>query len=198
MIEFLTEFDKAKAKSIWRDFKRSTTGSKGDVKKYFQRKGGWWSVFSGVIAATTASGELRQHNNKLEQQRLAMEKAGIDTLHSLNILMSAIEHDRPDQEIQDSAKRLKMDNMMMKKQSSEMIRVIDEYRRVHDEDKKAGALRFNDKEYDRYDFKELYKHLNMIEDNTYYVDKAAAAAMTGQTDYAVRMIRNIINDQGRR
>ena len=127
-----------------------------------------------------------------------MEKAGIDTLHSMNILMDAIQYDRPQEEIAKAAKRLKMDNMMMKKQASEMIRVVDEYKRVHDDDKKAGILRFNDTEYDRHDFREIYKHLNMIEDSTFYVDKAASAAMTGQTDYAVNMIRHIINDQTRR
>ncbi|QZI87454.1 hypothetical protein MYOV011v1_p0184 [Vibrio phage 6E35.1a] len=198
MIEFLTEREKATLSGKWAQFKDFTSGSKGEVKKRIQKKGGWWSVFSGLIASATASGELGKHNSTLQRQQQAMEKAGIDTLHSMNILMDAIQHDRPQYEVAKAAKRLKMDNMMMKKQASEMIRVIDEYKRVHDDDKKAGALRWSDKEYDRHDFREIYKHLNMIEDSTFYVDKAASAAMTGQTDYAVNLMRHIINDQSRR
>lgn len=191
MIEFLTEMDKAKKTGVWAQFKAATAGSKGEVKKRMQRKGGWWRTFSGLIAGVTASGELRKHNRTLEEYKFKMEKSAIDTIHSLNILKDILELNRPSKEINDAAKRLKLDNMVMKKHASEMARVIDEYKRVHDEDKEAGILRFNDREFDRHDFREIYHHLSMIEDSTFYVDKAAAAAVTGDKEYAVRMIRNI-------
>ncbi|UNA01884.1 hypothetical protein PVA8_195 [Vibrio phage PVA8] len=193
MIEFLTEMDKARKSGKWAQFQAITAGSKGEVKKRLQRKGGFWGVFAGLIASATATGELRKHNRTLEDHKLQMEKAAVNTIHSLNILKDAIELERPRDEVIQAAKRLKLDNMKMKKYASEMIRVIDEYKRVHDDDKKAGALRFTTKEFDRHDFREIYHHLNMIEDSTFYVDKAASAAMTGDTQFAVRMIRNITN-----
>ncbi len=197
MIEFLTEMDKAKKSGRWAQFQAMTAGSKGEVKKRLQRKGGFWGTFAGLIAGATASGELKKHNRSLEDHKLRMEKSAVDTIHSLNILKDAIELDRPREEVMAAAKRLKLDNMTMKKYAAEMIRVVDEYKRVHDDDKKAGALRFNDREYDRHDFREIYHHLNMIEDSTFYVDKAASAAMTGDTQFAVRMIRNITNEARR-
>ncbi|ALP47451.1 hypothetical protein phiST2_0235 [Vibrio phage phi-ST2] len=193
MIEFLTEMDKAKQTGRWAQFKAATSGSKGEVKKRMQRKGGFWGVFAGLIASATASGELRKHNKSLEDHKLRMERAAVNTIHSLNVLKDVIELERPRDEVMKAAKRLKLDNMEMKKYATEMIRVVDEYKRVHDEDKKAGAFRFNVKEYDRHDFREIYHHLNMIEDSTFYVDKAASSAMTGDTEYAIRMIRNITN-----
>ncbi|AGN30041.1 hypothetical protein VPFG_00036 [Vibrio phage nt-1] len=194
MIEFLTEADRAKKSGVWSQFQAMTSGSKGEVKKRLQRRGGFWGVFAGLIAGATATGELKKHNRTLEQHKFRMEKAAIDTIHSMNILKDAIELDRPRDEVITAAKRLKLDNMEMKKYANEMIRVVDEYKRVHDDDKQAGALRFNTKEYDRHDFREIYHHLNMIEDSTFYVDKAASAAIVGDTQYAVRMIRNITNE----
>ena len=122
-----------------------------------------------------------------------MEKSAIDTIHSLNVLKDLIEYNRPQNEISEAAKRLKMDNMTMKRYATEMIRSVDEYKRVHDDDKISGALRMNAREYDRHDFREIYNHLNMIEDSTFYVDKAAAAAIMGNNEYAAAMIRNITN-----
>lgn len=193
MIEFLTEIDKAKKSGKWAQFKIATSGSKGEVKKRMQRKGGFWGAFAGLIAGATASGELRKHNKSLEEHKLRMERAAVETIHSLNVLKDVIELERPRDEILKAAKRLKLDNMEMKKYANEMIRVVDEYKRVHDEDKQAGVFRINTKEYDRHDFREIYNHLNMIEDSTFYVDKAAVAAVTGEHEYAIRMIRNITN-----
>ncbi|AUR85752.1 hypothetical protein NVP1081O_017 [Vibrio phage 1.081.O._10N.286.52.C2] len=191
MIEFLTEADRASISGKWAQFKKATSGSKGEVKKRMQAKGGWWSAFAGLIAGAVASGELSKHNQSLEQHKLRMEKSAIDTIHSLNVLGDVIELKRPDEEIKKAAKRLKMDNMAMKKYASEMLRVVDEYKRVHDDDKAGGALRNQAREYDRHDFREIYNHLNMIEDSTFYVDKAAMSALIGEYEYASRMIRNI-------
>ncbi|CAL9956057.1 hypothetical protein VPHD479_0013 [Vibrio phage D479] len=193
MIEFITE---RKSGDKWYQ------GSRGEVahnvRKIGVKKGGVkgaiLSKSANLIAKVAATGTLGRENRKIQQAQTKMEAAGVSALRYMNYLEASIKSDRPRDEIVKSAKLLKGYISDTNKAVQEVVRLIDRYQRLDNEEKRsrglAGAIVGAD-EFSKYDFQDFYRMMNDIEDVAFNLNKAATAAITNDYEYALRQMHAV-------
>lgn len=196
--EYFTEAEKVHRVSLWARAKAKkiafdafTGGSKTELKRRFQRQGGWKKVIAGALASLLATGELKKYNTKINTQVDTLEHNYIMIQHASGMLLDMLNHGADQDTINEHAGKLRESAMILKHSSKTMIDAIDEYRRINDEDKRAGSFRASSKELNRHDWREIYEMLRTIDDVGDMASKASAAASVGHDSIAKTFLHRI-------
>lgn len=193
MIEFIPLNERATRGSIF-------SGSRGEVanrlRQQGRRRGGFKGLmqraFAGPIAKLLATGIAKSENAKIEQARKNLETAGVKTLYAMNTLETELmaEHVNRDHVVK-SAKTLRDHSSNVSLASRQLQRLVDAYQRLNRDEMKAGAVRFQNKEMDRYELRDIYNFLAIVEDESNRLNRAATMVVTGDYDTALRLIRQV-------